>query len=173
MGPEELIHEARATAAAAGIGGSRPADEAGAEQYFCRVRDLAQGLVVSAGGDEALLDRAWQLALGEDGAEGGAKYMSGATRALGVAAALAVPPEMAALQAAVLAEAHSTGSPEGLADRRLQAVADLTRWDPEVLVEAAELLPTGIVTLDDVPAAVAAARDILTRAREALGGLGR
>lgn len=172
MSPEELVQEARAAVVAAGIAGDRPSDQDAKNDYFRRLRDVAEGLRVSAANDTALLHRAWSLALADEAAQGGGRYMSGATRALGLAVVWAIPPDAAALHAAVVAEGQTAGSSEGLAARRVKAIADLTRWDPEVLAQAARLVPTGIVRLSDVPDGAAIARDILLTAREALEGMG-
>ncbi|MDP9402616.1 MAG: hypothetical protein M3P85_04635 [Actinomycetota bacterium] len=112
------------------------------------------------------------LALAQDAARGGGRVMSGATRALCLAAVWAIPADDAALQAAVFAEGQTAGRSEGLAARRIRAIADLTRWDPEVLAQAVRLVPTGIVRLSDVPDGAAIARDILLTAREAIEGMG-
>lgn len=173
MSPEELVQQARAAAAAAGISGGPPSDDEAKNHYFGRVRDIAEGLLVSAANDKALLQEAWTLSLTGDSARGGGRYMSGATRALGVAVVRAIPPDAAALHAAVVAEGQTAGSSEGLPARRVQAIADLTRWDPEVLAQAVELVPTGIVRLSEVPDGAAIARDILLTAREAVEGMGR
>ena len=173
MRPEELVQQARAAAAAAGISAAPPSDDDARNRYFSRVRDIAEGLLVSAGNDKALIQEAWSLSLTGDSAQGGGRYMSGATRALGVAVVGAIPPDAAALHAAVVAEGQTAGSSEGLAARRVQAIAHLTRWHPEVLAQAVELVPTGIVRLAEVPDGAAIARDILLAAREAVEGMGR
>ena len=171
MTPEELVQEARAAALAAGAGGDRPRDDAAKNAYFGRLRDVAEGLRVSAENDKSLLREAMAVALEQDAAREDGLYMSGATRALGLAVVWAIPAETAALQAAVVAEGQTAGSAEGLATRRVRAIADLTRWKPHVLAEAVRLVPTGIVRLSDVPDGAAIARDILRTAQEAVEGM--
>ncbi len=173
MSPEELVQEARASAVAVGIGCGPPSDQEAANDYFRRVRDVAEGLLVSAASDKGLLREAMCLALVQDIAQRGSPHMGGATRALGVAVVRAIPPDAAALHAAVLAEGQTAGSSVGLAARRVQAIADLTRWDPDVLAQAVGLVPTGIVRLSDVPDGAAIARDILLTAREAVEAMNR
>ncbi len=84
----------------------------------------------------------------------------------------AIPADAAALHAAVVVEGQTAGSAEGLAARRVRAIADPTRWEPHVLAQAVRLVPTGIVRLSDVPDGAAIARDILLTALEALEGMG-
>ncbi|MDP9403193.1 MAG: hypothetical protein M3P85_07615 [Actinomycetota bacterium] len=171
MSPEDLVQEARAAAVAVGVAGARPSDPDAASDYLGRVRDVAEGLMASAANDTTLLHEAMALSLAHDAAQGPGRYMSGATRALGLAAVWAIPADDAALQAAVVAEGQTAGSSEGLAARRIRAIADLTRWDPDVLAQAVRLVPTGIVRLCDVPDGAAIAREILLTAREALEGM--
>jgi hypothetical protein len=124
--------------------------------------------VASAGNDEALLDAAFRLAMEHDPPG----VMGGATRALGVAAGLAVPSaEAAALDAALLVESLASGDPDQLPERRLEALAALTRWSPAVLTQAMGLLPTGVVASRDPERTLAVARGILLRAREVLEGM--
>lgn len=147
MTAEELVQEARATAVAAGIGGDRPFEPDARDHYFARLRDIADGLAVTARHDKALLQEAMALALTEDADQVGGGHMSGGTRALCLAVVRAIPPDAAALHAAVLAERQTAGSSENLAARRVQAIADLTQWEPDALAEAARLVPTGIVNV--------------------------
>lgn len=173
MTAEELVQEACAAAVAAGIGGDQPSEPHDKDDYFSRLRDIADGLLVTAGHDKAILQDAMGLALREDASQVGGRYMSGGTRALCLAVVRALPrDDDAALQAAVLAEGQTAGSSAKLAARRVQAIADLTRWEPETLAEAVRLVPTGIVRLSDIPDGAAIARDILLAAREALEAMG-
>lgn len=94
--------------------------------------------------------------------------VSVACQALRMAAAFAIDPTRASLEAAVHAEGMTAGSPEGLPARRLRAIATLTRWGASDLRDAMGLVPTGIVKLDLVPDGVEVARDILAAAAEAV-----
>lgn len=173
VSPEELVQEAKSAAAAVGISGDRPSDQGDDDEYLRRVRSVAEGLLASAANDSELLYAAIRLALTRDAAQGSARHLSAGTRALGLAAVWMIPPDTAALDAAVLAEGMTKGSSKKLMDRRVQAIANLTRWDPQALSQAVRLVPTGIVQLNDVPDGAAIARDILISAREVLEGAGR
>lgn len=166
MNAQELVDEARSVARATGLPEAWPRH--GRSGYAGRIRDVATGLADSAGGDRRLLQEAGRLALQDDVQRGG---ISSATIALRQAAALAVRLGPPAFDAAVLAEALTAGSGEGLGSRRLKAIAALTRYDPDVLAEAMDHVPTGIVSLAATPDAASVVRDVLLAAKEAAEGL--
>ncbi|MGH9268882.1 MAG: hypothetical protein ACRD0D_12000, partial [Acidimicrobiales bacterium] len=132
---------------AAGAGGDRPRDDAAKNDYFGRLRDVAEGLRVSAENDKSLLREAMALALEQDAARGDGLYMSGATRALGLAVAWAIPAETAALQlladvlpgARVVSEDRTPLAP-GELPVPPRAAGHAVALDPDALAQIQDLL---------------------------------
>lgn len=166
MKAEELLAEARSAAAAAGLTDDRHAHPDDLRfSYRETVASIAEGLRVTARDDRKVLDAAFRIGMEEEAPTGS---VSVACQALRMAAAFAIDPTRASLEAAVHAEGMTAGSPEGLPARRLRAIATLTRWGASDLRDAMGLVPTGIVKLDLVPDGVEVARDILAAAAEAV-----
>lgn len=163
--------EARAAAAVAGLAHyqDKHAEEGSRARYREILASIAEGLRVAAGGDREAVDEAIRLALDQDMA---LDLISTATTALWLARAWMVDPGQSIAEAAMIAEAMTAGSASGLAERRLRAIAILTRWEPADLRKAMELVPTGVVNLGSVDDGPAVAREILAAAASVVEAMG-